>query len=137
MENEKFDYERFAKYTIERWQERMDKVGIRGTGELRRSFVSHVRRDANGDVNLMAFAFHFYGWYVDAGVGRGYRHGNGGDLPFLKDWKTSDKHRRPKPWFNKVYWNEFNKLVVMVAQTMGESAAEKIRQFELQDLKFD
>ena len=131
------DYEKFAKYTIERWQERMKKVKVRGTGELYRSFVFHVQRDANGDVELMAFTFHFYGWYVDAGVGRGYRHGNGGDLAFLKDWKTNKKHRRPKPWFNKVYWNEFNKLVVMVAETMGEQAAEQIRQFELKDLKFD
>lgn len=135
--SQEIDYGKFAKYTIERWQQRMDKQRIKGTGELRRSFFFHVQRDANGDLELMAFTFHFYGWYVDAGVGRGYSRGNGGDLGFLKDWKTNGKHRRPKPWFNKVYWNEFNKLVVMVAETMGEQAAEQVRQFEMSDLNFD
>lgn len=119
------DYNKFAKYTIQRWQQRQDKVKIRGTGELRRSFVTHVQRDANGDLQLMAFTFRFYGWYVDAGVGHGIKSG------------TEEARRRQKPWFNKVYWNEFNKLVDMVTEMMGVKAAEQIRQFELTDLQFD
>lgn len=119
------DYNQFAKYTIQRWQQRQDKAKIKGTGELRRSFVTHVQRDANGDLQLMAFTFHFYGWYVDAGVGRGIRSG------------MEEARRRQKPWFNKVYWNEFNKLVDMVTEMMGVKAAEQIKQFELTNLQFD
>jgi hypothetical protein len=123
--NENIDYNKFAKYTIQRWQERQDKAKIKGKGELRRSFVTHVQRDSNGDLQLMAFTFHFYGWYVDAGVGRGIRSG------------MEEASRRKKPWFNKVYWNEFNKLVDMVTEMMGVKAAEQIKQFELTNLQFD
>lgn len=123
--SDNIDYNKFAKYTIQRWQQRQDKVKIKGTGELRRSFVTHVQRDSNGDLQLMAFTFHFYGWYVDAGVGRGIRSGMEG------------ARRRQKPWFNKVYWNEFNKLVDMVTEMMGVKAAEQIKQFELTNLQFD
>lgn len=77
------DYEKFAQYTIERWQEQMNKVKIHGSGELYRSFAHHVYLDANGDLQKIVYTFHFYGWYVDAGVGRGYDRGNGGNLDFL------------------------------------------------------
>ena len=118
------NYKQFAKYTIQRWQERQRKAKIKGSGELRRSFVTHVQRDANGDLQLMAFTFHFYGWYVDAGVGKGRN-------------SLAKEGRNPKPWFNKVYWREFNKLAEMVAETMGVKALEEIKQFELSNLNFN
>jgi hypothetical protein len=96
--NENIDYNKFAKYTIQRWQERQDKAKIKGKGELRRSFVTHVQRDSNGDLQLMAFTFHFYGWYVDAGVGRGIRSG------------MEEASRRKKPWFKHVKFVRFHKF---------------------------
>ena len=122
---QEIDYEKFAQYTIERWKEQLKKVKIRGTGELYRSFAHHVYLDANGDLQKIVYTFHFYGWYVDAGVGRGIRSG------------MEEASRRKKPWFNKVYWNEFNKLVDMVTEMMGVKAAEQIKQFELTNLQFD
>ena len=130
-ENDNLDYEKFAQYTVERWQERMKKAKVRGTGELYRSFAHHVHRDANGDLQKVVYTFHFYGWYVDAGVGRGYRHGNGGDLGFLAD--SSVRHRRPKRWYNKVWYGQFRKLLHLLAEELGEKAVEEMMVFEKKD----
>lgn len=130
------DYDKFAAYTIERWRERMKKVKVRGTGELYRSFAHHVYLDANGDLQKIEYTFHFYGWYVDAGVGRGYSHGNGGNLEFLSDWKTG-KHRRPKPWYNKIWYGQFRKLLHLLAEELGEKAVEEMMVFENKDFTFN
>jgi hypothetical protein len=129
--NNEIDYERFAQYTVERWKERMKKARVGGSGELYRSFAHHVYLDANGDLQKVVYTFHFYGWYVDAGVGRGYFHGNGGDLPFLAD--KSVRHRRPKPWYNKIWYGQFRKLLHMLAEELGEKAVEEMMVFENND----
>lgn len=121
------DYGRWAEIVIDRWQLRIQALGIVDTGELFRSFHAQVIRDANGNAAKIAFTFHFYGWYVAAGTGRGYSKGNGGDLAFLG---KPGKHRKPRDWYNKIYWAELNRLVRMVAQRYGEKAAEEIRQLE-------
>lgn len=130
------DYGKFAQYTVERWQERIPKAGIRGSGELLRSFAHHVYLDANGDLQKVVYTFHFYGWYVDAGVGRGYYRGNGGNLDFLADWKHG-KHRRPKHWYNKIWYNEFRKLLHMLAEQIGYKAVEEMMVFENKDFDFN
>ena len=127
------DYDKFAQYTIERWKEKMKKVRVRGSGELYRSFAHHVYRDANGDLQKVVYTFHFYGWYVDAGVGRGYRHGNGGNLEFLAD--KSVRHRKPKHWYNKIWYGEFRKLLHMLAEELGYKAVEEMMVFENNDFK--
>ena len=52
------DYDKFAQYTVERWQERIPKAGIHGSGELLRSFAHHVSLDANGDLQKIVYTFH-------------------------------------------------------------------------------
>ena len=127
------DYEKFAQYTVERWKEQMKKVKIRGSGELYRSFAHHVYLDANGDLQKIVYTFHFYGWYVDAGVGRGYTHGNGGNLDFLS---KKGPHRRPKHWYNKIWYNQFRKLLHMLAEELGQKAVEEMMVFENKDITF-
>lgn len=131
--SKEIDYGKWAEITIERWKERMKELKIHSSGELFNSFKAHVEHDANGNLAKIAFTFHFYGWYVNAGVGNGYKHGNGGNLIFLKDWKTNGKHRHAKPWYDKIYWREFNRLVAIAAEHYGELAAEQIRQFEVSE----
>lgn len=130
------DYEKFAQYTIERWQEQMKKVKIRGTGELYRSFAHHVYLDANGDLQKVVYVFHFYGWYVDAGVGKGYNRDNGGNLDFLSDWKQG-KHRKPKHWYNKIWYGQFRKLLHMLTEELGEKAIEEMMVFENKDFNLN
>lgn len=130
------DYEKFAQYTIERWQEQMKKVKIRGTGELYRSFSHHVYLDANGDLQKIVYTFHFYGWYVDAGVGKGYYRGNPGDLKSLDPWNKGEGHRKKHRWYNKIWYNQFRKLLHMLAEELGEKAVEEMMVFEDKDITF-
>ena len=127
------DYGQWAQYTVERWLERIPKAGIKGSGELLRSFAHHVSLDANGDLQKIVYTFHFYGWYVDAGVGRGYAQGNGGNLEFLAD--KSVRHRRPKRWYNQIWYRQFRKLLHMLAEELGEKAVEEMMVFESGDFK--
>lgn len=135
--SQEIDYDRFATYTIERWRERMKKARINGSGELYKSFAHHVFLDANGDLQKVVYTFHFYGWYVDAGTGRGYDHGNGGNLDFLADYNISRKHRKPKRWYNHVWYGQFRKLLHIIAEELGEKAVEEMMVFEGKDFNIN
>lgn len=115
MAEQAIDYGEWANICIERWIIKMGNLGISDTGTLINSFRNHVSRDANGDAAKIAMTFRMYGWYVDAGVGRGYGRGNGGDLGFTPK-------RRPRRWYNRIYWNEFRKLVHLVTEKYGRES---------------
>lgn len=103
MEQEKLvDLKKWAEITMQRWEMRI--AGLRflpnHTGALINSFRAFVEQDANGDVAKISFTFLYYGYYVDAGAGPGFR--------------------RPKKWFNKIYWREFNQLGRLMAAQYGQ-----------------
>ncbi len=128
-QSDNLNYEEFARITIERWETRIAsfKFSEGSTGALLRSFRSHVEKDANGDAKKMAYTFLFYGYYWDAGVGKGYTPGNSGDLESLANGK---KHRKKHHWFNKIFWREFNNLSRMIAEKYGSDFVnECVRQF--------
>lgn len=85
------------------WTDRLDLLGVRHTGALRRSVAGAGFSVTDGG-GSMAFRFLQYGLYVDAGTGRGYRRGNGGDLEFLgKAYRVRHRlgrARRKRPWFS-------------------------------------
>ena len=126
------DYDKFAQYTVERWQTRIAKMGIIDTGQLYRSFVWHVYRDSNGDIERMVFTFKLYGWYVERGVGKGYRRGNGGNLEFLAN--KSVKHRQKRRWYSPQMWHEMKRLAELVGKEYGEKALNMMK-LELLGLK--
>lgn len=123
METKEVDYAKWAAFCIERWILKMGNLGISDTGTLINSFRSHVSHDANGDAAKIAMTFRMYGWYVDAGAGRGYKRGNGGDLGFTPK-------RRPRRWYNKIYWNEFRKLVHLLAEKYGHEGVMILKSIE-------
>lgn len=134
---DKVDLERWARITIQRWQMRIGKIGFgpTSTGALIRSFnslVSFIKNEANGDPQKVTFTFLFYGYYWDAGVGRGYDRGNKGDLKSLSDWsmKGGAGHRKKHRWFNKVYWREFNNLARLLCEQYGQEAIEIMKSIE-------
>lgn len=101
------DLKEWAEITVQRWEMRIAKLRFLPdhSGDLINSFRAHVEKDANGDGGKIAFTFLFYGYYVDAGAGPGVR--------------------KPKPWFNKIYWREFNQLSRLLAAQYGEEAIEE------------
>lgn len=125
------DLKEWARITIQRWVMRIGKIGFgpESTGALIRSFGSFanfIENEANGNPQKITFTFLFYGYYWDAGVGRGYTPGNSGNLESLKGGGHRKKHR----WFNKIYWREFNNLARLLCEQYGQDATEILKSIE-------
>ncbi len=103
---------------VDIWQERIRRLGIIHTGTLYRSVRSLGVRDEGGTV-VIPHSFIEYGIYVDAGVGKGFRHGNGGDLGF-------HPLREPRPWLTKKYYASFFNLRDAIAELLGREAMDRI-----------
>lgn len=110
------DLQKFADITIERWVNRIYQLNIRETGELIRSFDSHVRTDANGKPELVVFTYLYYGLFPDLGVGTGV----------TMDMAPSGK-RKIKAWFNKIFWSRLQWIAYRTAEQYGIDAAEQIK----------
>lgn len=105
------DLDQWAKITIQRWQYRIAKLKIHNPDRtegihLIESFRHHVEKDANGDSAKVQFVFNHYGWYVDAGAGM-YPH-------------------RPKKWYNRIFWREFNIMIRLLQEQYGENVVKTI-----------
>jgi len=97
------------------WRERMLKLGIYDTGALYRSVAGTIKSQT------IEHRFLQYGIYVAAGVGNGYKRNNGGDLKFLKDWKTNKKHRKKRDWFARKYYSSVMRLAEFEASYYGQA----------------
>jgi hypothetical protein len=116
--------EAWAKIVIERWELQMARAGVRGTGKLLNSFMYTIHSQANGNPELIQFAFNYYGKFVDMGVGRGVT---------LESVGVSN--RKPKPWYSKVFWSQFQKLKeLMVEKYKIKSTMSIITEIEKNDL---
>lgn len=70
----------WARFLVDILQEQIDKLSVSDTGSLKQSVVYAM----NG-TDTIEHKFLMYGLYVSAGVGKGFKHGNGGDLLFMND----------------------------------------------------
>lgn len=123
MKEDVVDLAEWAKITIERWNLRIGKIGQKAqvtSQSLLNSFRAHVEKDANGNQAKIVFAFHFYGYYWDAGVGRGSREGR----------RIKKRHA----WFNKIYWREVQTLAKLLAEQYGTESQTIIKSIE--EIKF-
>jgi hypothetical protein len=110
--------QRWAEIVIERWQARMEALGVGDTGTLLRSFRAQVDQDSSGDPTKVTFAFLLYGRFPDMGVGRGIS---------FHDAPTGN--RQVKPWYSKTFLAEVLKLGRMMATRYGIDAAMAINAF--------
>lgn len=101
--------EGWSEFMVKMWRERMMQFAppVYDTGALSRSVQGVIHP---GPVTSIEHRFLEYGIYVARGVGNGYRHNNGGDLAFLKDWKTNPRHRQKRDWFSKKYIYSLHRL---------------------------
>ncbi len=101
--------EGWSEFMVKMWRERMMQFAppVYDTGVLSRSVQGVIHP---GPVTSIEHRFLEYGIYVARGVGNGYRHNNGGDLAFLKDWKTNPHHRQKRDWFSKKYMYSLHRL---------------------------
>ena len=102
------------------WQEKLAMFRINRTGALRASLNGML---SPGPVATIQHKFFEYGMYVAKGVGKGYRHGNGGDLEILGrpsvvkrtgkavgGYMTSGQHRQRRDWVTSAYRRSVRKL---------------------------
>lgn len=102
----------------------MARTGVKGTGKLLNSFTYTIHTQANGNPELIRFAFNYYGKFVDMGVGRGVT---------LETVEFST--RKPKPWYSKVFWGQFQKLKeLMVDKYQMKSTMSILTEIENKDL---
>ena len=74
-------YERgWSKMMIDIWREKIQQLNINDSGALQNSMEELV---TTGQVTTIEHKFLQYGLFVAAGVGKGFAHGNGGDLLFM------------------------------------------------------
>lgn len=108
----------WSDFMIKMWRERMMQFAppVYRTGALASSVQGIVHP---GPVTTIEHHFLEYGIYVARGVGNGYSRGNGGDLKFLKDWKTNPHHRLPRDWFSKKYLYSIHRLNEFEASFYG------------------
>lgn len=126
------------------WQEKIERMKIVRSGALHESFKDSITQTAEG--TTISMKFHRYGIYQALGVGYGYRHDNGGDLPFLGKeyraehgldkprkvgpawggYKTSGKPRKKRDWYSKKLYMSTMAMVEDMARILGEEATSVI-----------
>lgn len=131
----------WTRVQLEIWREKVERLKVVYTGHLHQSFSQAIQHTSEGSTVIMKFAR--YGVYQAYGTGRGYTHGNGGDLEFLgKDYRrehgldkpkkvgpawggylTSGKPREQRDWMNKKLYMSVMAMVEDLARITGEEAA--------------
>lgn len=126
------------------WREKIERMKIVRSGALHQSFSNAINRDA--DATTISMKFLRYGIYQALGVGRGYAHDNGGDLPFLgRDYreehklnvprkvgpawggyKTSGHPRKARDWYSKKLYMSAMAMVEDLARIYGDNASQVI-----------
>lgn len=126
------------------WQEKIERLKVVRSGALHQSFNGNT--DFASTVSTIKMKFLAYGLYQAAGVGNGYVHNNGGDLPFLgkeyrrehgldkprkvgPDWGgyiSSGDPRQRRDWFNKRFYGSFMVLKEAMATITGEQGTQLI-----------
>lgn len=106
-----------------------DRIGMMHAIDTRRLFDSVSAQTPNIQGLSASFEFRFvtYGVYVDAGVGNGYKRGNGGNLQFLgKGYRSLQglgKAREKRPWFSRSMAISQRVLAERYLQAVGDEFA--------------
>ncbi|MDA3867019.1 MAG: hypothetical protein PF489_09780 [Salinivirgaceae bacterium] len=109
------DIQQWAEYVIERWEQQIIRLGISSSGQLISSFQNFVITQSGGNVTLIEFIFEYYGKFVDMGVGRG-----------VTMEEVSYSNRKPKPWYNKVFFSQVKKLGELLSEKYANEAKFEI-----------
>lgn len=105
--------ESWSQTMINIWREKILRYNAINTGSL---IASLSRTPVVGEGSMLTISHQFvqYGFYVDKGVGRGYK-GNSGAL--LDDGLVV---RKKKPWFDAKYYSSKMNLKDTLSGIMGE-----------------
>lgn len=105
------------------WRDKLTQMAAVDTGALHSSVTNHQPTRQMGGMSL-SFDFIEYGIFVDAGTGKGYTKGNGGNLDFLsktyRHEKKLGKARERRPWFSNSWFISRRVLADHLAKKVGD-----------------
>ncbi len=108
----------WADITIRVFEDWLQKLGANSSYQLADSFVHHVHTSANGNPEMIDFAYRYYGKFVDMGVG-GYV-----DLANRDSMVASGQTtRKQKPWFSKTFFFQVRRLGEILSEKYAQKAA--------------
>ena len=130
----------WAEMMVTIWRDKIDKLKVVDTFSLRQT-VEHRVINAEDAISTIRHKFLMYGIYQDCGVGRGFAHGNTGDLDFMDPqyriehgldkprkrgpaWGggyTSGKPRKPREWYSRAYFASIKVLRDEMAYIFAEN----------------
>lgn len=100
---------------VDIWREKIERLQVWDTWSLHHSVMedSVSSQGASYDYVRIMHSFAEYGIYQDMGVGKGFSHGNRGDLGFTPV-------RQPRPWFSRAYFASYMVLKEQMSWMYGE-----------------
>lgn len=109
--------DKFVSTMIDIWREKLTRLRAIRTCSLFRSItaISPIISDPEASKVFMQFSFNQYGHFLQRGVGREIRRGNGGDI-------GRAKVRRPKEWFQPKYAGSIHNIREFYAKSFGTEA---------------
>ena len=108
----------WADITIKVFEDWVTKLNAVDSYELFDSFVHHIHTSANGNPEMIDFAYKYYGKFVDMGVGGNINLENR-DAMISAGLTT----RRQKPWFSKNFFYQARKLGEILAEKYAQKGA--------------
>lgn len=115
--------EAWSKMMIDIWREKIDRLRVVDTRTLRQQMTERVTEGGSA-MTTIQHRFMMYGIYQDCGVGRGYKHDNGGYLEILDDNYRIEhglgEARKPREWFSRAYFASVMVLKEQEAYMYGE-----------------
>lgn len=108
----KVDFDKWAKYTVEKFEFAVSKYKLKDTGTLINSFVSQVSQEADGRSALIIIAFEYYLRMIDMGVGGTVNLSNRNDKYAVNRayGKEHGTRRRRYPVYNKIFYSQISRL---------------------------
>ncbi len=107
--------EAWAEIVVQKWEDKIARLGISFSGDLVTSFACHVQTEAGGNAQKIQFAFEYYGKFVDMGVGKG-----------VKIDQVSASRRRPKKWYSPTFFSQIKKLSEILQEKYAQQGALSI-----------
>lgn len=138
LEQQKYnsDLGRWGRNTRNRALQEVQKITKKYSGHSRSDLKSSTRK-FYGEVNRISFSFPVYMVFVHKGAGRGYGGSKTGLFSSAQGGKgvTNPKSmgkmgtglRQPKPWFNPIIEQEYDKLAGIVAEYKGNRVLKEVQ----------
>ncbi len=122
------DLEKWAKYTVDKFEFAVSKFKLKDSGKLINSFQYQVSQDADGSTAMISFAFEYYLRMIDMGVGSGTTYDDRDDQ-YAKNrafGRGAGTRRRKYPVYNKIFYSQLMRLNELLQKYYNNTALNVI-----------